>query len=60
MRFLFEPHWWLKKWVNQLRDNDMREINSAVADTLVSQRLRLPSLAEVRQCETRLRDLGRR
>jgi len=54
MRFLFEPHWWLKKWVNQLRDNDMREVASAVADTLLNQRLRLPTLAEVRVAEARL------
>lgn len=58
MRFLFEPHWWLKKWVNHLRDNDMREVTAAVAETLLNQRLRLPTLGEVKLCEAKLQHVA--
>eukprot|EP00416_Gambierdiscus_australes_P017562 CAMPEP_0171080780 /NCGR_PEP_ID=MMETSP0766_2-20121228/16083_1 /TAXON_ID=439317 /ORGANISM="Gambierdiscus australes, Strain CAWD 149" /LENGTH=322 /DNA_ID=CAMNT_0011538051 /DNA_START=1 /DNA_END=969 /DNA_ORIENTATION=- len=55
MRFLFEPHWWLKKWVNHTRDMDMREVHSAVADVLRNHQIRLPTLVEVKEREASLR-----
>lgn len=59
MRFLFEPHWYLKKFVNHQRDNDMREVAAAVADVLTNHRIRLPNLQEVMTAEAKLHTLGR-
>jgi len=54
MRFLFEPCWWLKKYVNQVRDRETYDVAQAIVDALLSKPVRLPSCSEVEACESRL------
>mmetsp|Transcript_96580 Transcript_96580/g.216299 ORF Transcript_96580/g.216299 Transcript_96580/m.216299 type:complete len:604 (-) Transcript_96580:197-2008(-) len=55
MRFLFEPVWWMKKYVNQSRDKETNEVAKIIAAALnQSWPVRLPSIGEVLQHEKRL------
>jgi len=52
LRLLFKPHWWVKKYVNQQRDRDMAQIVTAIVSVLQTERLRLPTVLEVKEHET--------